>query len=375
MTTQLALSLSLANKSVGILDVDLTGPSIPRLLGLEDAKITQAQGGWTPVTVHSAQTLPPLPSALNPPHPSDLKANGSVTSSADATNTATNPPSSSTSTSTSTSTTDSIPVNALYATSLAFLLPSRSSAVIWRGPKKTAMVRQFLTDVLWPELDYLLIDTPPGTSDEHISLAENLLKLTDPALGPGDGDGNDALMGSEKKRKQLAGAIVVTTPQAVATADVRKEINFCRKTGIPVLGVVENMSGFVCECCGERTNLFGKGGGEVMSSDFGVKFLGGVPVDLGWGSVVEEGGWAAYGGGGKKEGEYEEEEGSDDDEDEEVETRPAEQISDDDGRSRRKGDGEQLVQRYRSCKLSEVFRGITEQVIDLVEGGHDETSD
>ena len=243
------------------------------------------------------------------------------------------------------------------------------------------MVRQFLTDVLWPELDYLLIDTPPGTSDEHISLAENLLKLTDPvpASGPGDGnhdsDGNDALIGSEKKekRKQLAGAIVVTTPQAVATADVRKEINFCRKTGIQVVGVVENMSGFVCECCGERTNLFGKGGGEVMSSDFGVKFLGGVPVDLGWGSVVEEGDWAKYGGGEKNEGEGEEE-GRDDDEDEEVETRPAEQISGDDGRARRKGDGELLVQRYRSCKLSEVFRGIAEQVIDLVEGGHEITN-
>ena len=152
MTTQLALSLTLAGHSVGVLDVDLTGPSIPRMFAIEDAKVTQAPGGWLPITVHDAD-----PSAG---------------------------------------------IGSLRVMSLGFLLPRRGDAVVWRGPKKTAMVRQFLTDVFWDDLDYLLIDTPPGTSDEHISLAETLLLKARP--------------------DQLAGAVVVTTPQAVATADVRK---------------------------------------------------------------------------------------------------------------------------------------------------------
>ncbi|CAK7246002.1 MAG: cytosolic Fe-S cluster assembly factor cfd1, partial [Sporothrix thermara] len=174
VTTQLALSLSLAGHSVGVLDVDLTGPSIPRMFAIEDHKVTQAPGGWLPVTVHEADP-----------------ARG---------------------------------IGALRVISLGFLLPQRGDAVVWRGPKKTAMVRQFLSDVYWGETDFLLIDTPPGTSDEHISLAETLLQNTAPG--------------------QVAGAVVVTTPQAVATADVRKELNFCVKTSIRVLGVVENMSGF-----------------------------------------------------------------------------------------------------------------------------------
>ena len=124
------------------------------------------------------------------------------------------------------------------------------------APKKTAMVRQFLTDVLWGDLDYLLIDTPPGTSDEHISLAETLLKNAMPG--------------------QVAGAVVVTTPQAVATADVRKELNFCRKTGIEVVGVVENMSGFVCPNCSECSKVFWDGwregyGGGVWGLGFWVR--------------------------------------------------------------------------------------------------------
>ncbi|KAA6413518.1 MAG: cytosolic Fe-S cluster assembling factor cfd1 [Lasallia pustulata] len=148
-TTQLALSLSLAGHPVGILDTDLTGPSIPRLLNLEAATITQA------------------PAAGGPPS---------------------------------------------------------DEAVVWRGPKKTAMVRQFLSAVLWPPLDYLLIDTPPGTSDEHIALAEALLREAGGAA-------------------RVGGAVVVTTPQAVAVSDVRKEMNFCGKVGVRVVGVVENMSG------------------------------------------------------------------------------------------------------------------------------------
>lgn len=178
-------------------------------------------------------------------------------------------------------------IGSLHVMSLGFLLPSRSSAVVWRGPKKTAMVRQFLTSVLWPPgLSYLLVDTPPGTSDEHISLAETLLSSVT----------------SSPSHQQLAGALIVTTPQAVATSDVRKEINFCHKVGVRILGAVENMSGYVCECCGEETNLFGKGGGEAMSRECGVRFLGRVPVDVRWGSLVEEGKRPRYGRNGIRDG-------------------------------------------------------------------------
>lgn len=171
-------------------------------------------------------------------------------------------------------------IGSLHVMSLGFLLPSRSSAVVWRGPKKTAMVRQFLTSVLWPSgLSYLLVDTPPGTSDEHISLAETLLSSVP----------------SSTSHQRLAGALIVTTPQAVATSDVRKEINFCHKVGVRILGAVENMSGYLCECCGVETNLFGKGGGEAMSRECGVRFLGRVPVDVRWGALVEEGNRPLYG--------------------------------------------------------------------------------
>ena len=205
--------------SVGILDVDLTGPSIPRMLSIEASKVTQVPGGWAPVLVQEVD-----PST----------ATGS-----------------------------------LHAMSLGFLLAKRGDAVVWRGPKKTAMIRQFLADVLWTETDYLLIDTPPGTSDEHISLVETLQKDTLPG--------------------QVAGAVVVTTPQAVSTADVRKELNFCAKTGVRVLGVVENMSGYVCPHCSECTDIFGSGGGKLMAEEFGVPFLGSVPIDAQFITMIEEG--------------------------------------------------------------------------------------
>ncbi|KAI4848507.1 P-loop containing nucleoside triphosphate hydrolase protein [Aureobasidium sp. EXF-8845] len=158
--------------------------------------------------------------------------------------------------------------------SLGFLLGNRNDAVVWRGPKKTAMVRQFLSDVHWGKLDYLLIDTPPGTSDEHISLVETLMKNAAP--------------------DQVSGAVVVTTPQAISVSDVRKEINFCKKTGIEILGVVENMAGFVCPNCAECTNVFSKGGGEVMAKDFSVPFLGSVPIDPAFIALIEEGKRPSY---------------------------------------------------------------------------------
>ncbi|KAF3165267.1 cytosolic Fe-S cluster assembly factor cfd1 [Orbilia oligospora] len=207
VTTQLALSLATLGHNVGVLDIDLTGPNIPRMFGIESSTVLSAPGGWIPVTVDGGETLE--------------KSGGSI-----------------------------------RCMSLGFLLRDRGDSVVWRGPKKTAMVRQFLTDVLWGEMDYLLVDTPPGTSDEHISLAEQLRSLT-----------------------IVDGAVIVTTPQAVATADVRKEVNFCKKVGIEILGVVENMSGFVCPHCAECTNVFSSGGGKVLAQQFKIDFFGAVPID------------------------------------------------------------------------------------------------
>ncbi|KAJ5378969.1 Cytosolic Fe-S cluster assembly factor cfd1 [Penicillium cosmopolitanum] len=241
VTLQLALALSLQGKSVGILDIDLTGPSIPRLVGLEGEKITQSPAGWLPVSVHDATI----------PQPTAEGASSSTPS-----------PS---------------PRGSLRCMSLGFLLRDRGDAVIWRGPKKTAMIRQFLSDVAWGSTDYLLIDTPPGTSDEHIALAEQLLTLSTA----------DANLAAQNNIPRLTGAVLVTTPQAVATSDVRKEANFCVKTSIPVLGVIENMSGYACPCCGEVSNLFSSGGGEVMAQQLGIPFLGKVPVDVKFGELVE----------------------------------------------------------------------------------------
>lgn len=283
VTTQLALSLSLAGKSVGVLDVDLTGPSIPRMFNIEASKVTSAPGGWLPVPVHAADP-----------------ANG---------------------------------VGELRCMSLGFLLQARGDAVVWRGPKKTAMVRQFLSDVLWGETDYLLIDTPPGTSDEHISLAETLLR--------------DALPG------QVAGAVVVTTPQAVATSDVRKELNFCVKTSIPVLGVVENMAGFVCPNCAECTNIFGKGGGQVMAADFGVRFLGGVPIDPQFVMLIETGRRPQYPQGTVVDGTDM--------------SAPGPGAGAGEATDQATKDASLLAEKYRSCSLEPLFRKLTGDLISTIE--------
>lgn len=230
-------------------------------------------------------------------------------------------------------------IGPLSCMSLGFLLRERGDAVVWRGPKKTAMVRQFLTDVLWGELDYLLIDTPPGTSDEHISLAETLLK--------------NALPG------QVKGAVVVTTPQAVATADVKKELNFCVKTSIKVIGVVENMSGFVCPNCSECTYVFSKSGGEVMAREFNVKFLGSVPIDPQFVMLVETGMRPVYPVGTKVNGEEFKGNGNATDQREAQQNGAGSQTSKDPG---------QLVVKYQDCSLSPIFKIITEKVIATAEG-------
>ena len=142
--------------------------------------------------------------------------------------------------------------------SIGFLLDKSDDAVIWRGPRKTGLIKQFVLDVDWGALDFLIVDTPPGTGDEHISLAQFL--RMDP-----DKDG----------------AVIVTTPQEVALLDVRKELSFCRKSKINVLGVIENMAGFKCPNCACTTDIFSAttGGAEKMCKDYNLSLLGRVPLD------------------------------------------------------------------------------------------------
>ena len=194
VAVNLAVSLTFRGKRVGLLDVDIHGPSVPKMLGLE---------GQTLLT--EGETM--LPVELG-----DLKV-----------------------------------------MSIGFLLRNQADALIWRGPMKMAVIKQFLMDVAWGDLDYLVIDAPPGTGDEPLSICQ-LIENAD-------------------------GAVVVTTPQEVALAAVRKSITFCRKLNLPVLGVVENMSGFVCPHCGQRVEIFGTGGGERLAEEMKVPFLGRVPID------------------------------------------------------------------------------------------------
>lgn len=279
VTTQLALSLSLAGHSVGVLDIDLTGPNIPHMFRVgENGRITQGPEGWLPVKVHGADPSKGLGS--------------------------------------------------LRIMSLGFLVKPGDS-VVWRGPKKTAMIKQFLTDVAWGDTDYLLIDTPPGTSDEHISAVEYLLQFARP--------------------EQLAGAVMVTTPQAVATSDVRKELDFCKKTGIRVIGIVENMSGFVCPNCSECTYIFSKGGGQVLAQDFGVEFLGSVPIDPQFSVMIAKGKRPVYPEGTVLLGQ---------------DVSAGGEIGNSDGGTE---DDEPLVSKYQHCSLCPVYKSMAESVIRTVE--------
>ena len=137
--------------------------------------------------------------------------------------------------------------------SIAFLLESLSDAVIWRGPLKYNAIRQFLKDVAWGHRDYLVIDSPPGTGDEPLSVAQ--------------------LVGSP------AGAVVVTTPQDVAVSDVRRCVSFCGRLSLPIIGIVENMSGLVCPHCSHQIDLFKTGGGRALAAEANVPFLGRIPID------------------------------------------------------------------------------------------------
>lgn len=194
VAVNLAVSLGLAGSGVGILDVDIHGPSVPKMLRMEGRKLETKGEKLVPAAVGSVKVM-----------------------------------------------------------SIGFLLSGSDDAVIWRGPMKAGVIKQFVEDVDWGELDYLIVDCPPGTGDEPLSVIQT--------LGSADG------------------AIVVTTPQDVALADVRKSIRFCSQLNLPVLGVIENMSGFACPHCGEIVDVFKSGGGQHMAGEMGVPFLGRVPLD------------------------------------------------------------------------------------------------
>jgi Mrp family chromosome partitioning ATPase len=140
----------------------------------------------------------------------------------------------------------------LKVVSLEYMMKDRDEAIIWRGPLKIQAIRQFVADMDWGELDYLVVDAPPGTGDEPLSIAQTIKDVQ---------------------------ALVVTTPQAIALADVRKSINFCKTVDMPILGVVENMSGYICPHCDEKVDIFSSGGGEQVARDFDLPFLGRIPMD------------------------------------------------------------------------------------------------
>ena len=193
VAVNLAYALSISGKKVGILDIDLHGPNIAKMLGIEGKLIYAMDSGIESVLV---------------------TAN-------------------------------------LKAVSLALTGYHSDQPVIWRGPMKTALIRQFLGDVNWGELDYLVIDAPPGTGDEPLSACQSI--------------------------PNISGAIIVTTPQDVAVLDARKSIQFAKQLEIPVAGIIENMSGFICPHCQIETDIFKKGGGEKAAQELGVPFLGRVP--------------------------------------------------------------------------------------------------
>ena len=197
VAANIAVALALEGRKVGLLDLDFHGPSIPKLLNLEQGQ---------------------------------LRSDGKSIA----------------------------PVEYLYGikvVSIGFIMPERDAAVIWRGPMKMGAIKQFLSEVAWGELDDLIIDFPPGTGDEPLSAAQ-LLPDSD-------------------------GAVIVTTPQDLALSDVRKSISFCRQLKLPVIGVIENMSGLVCPNCRTVIDVFKRGGGEAMAREMGVPFLGRIPLDPG----------------------------------------------------------------------------------------------
>jgi len=194
VASYIALLLSQGGSRVGLLDVDLHGPTVARLMNVQGGFDMSEEG------------------VVRPYRFSDT----------------------------------------LQIVTLEMILGDKDTAVIWRGPMKISAIRQFISDIEWGDLDYLIVDSPPGTGDEPLTVAQTIPD---------------------------AEALIVTTPQEISLADVRKSINFCRQVNMKILGVIENMSGLVCPRCGEMVPLFGTGGGELMAAQMGVPFLGRIPID------------------------------------------------------------------------------------------------
>jgi len=205
VAANLAVSLSRKGLKTGLLDTDLHGPSIPTLLGMEGKLPDQNDGRMTPVSFSDT----------------------------------------------------------LKVMSVGLLLQDRSEALVWRGPAKHGVIKEFLTTVDWGDLDYLVVDCPPGTGDEPLSVIQLL--------------------------RDVDGAVIVTTPQDLALVDVRKSVTFCRHLNLSVIGVIENMSGYVCPHCGESTDIFKSGGGKQLADDMGIPFLGSIPLDPAMVSAGDDG--------------------------------------------------------------------------------------
>jgi len=195
VSVNLAYALSAHGRMVGLLDLDIHGPNIPKMLGIEDQRPAVLEKTLEPIHV----------------------------------------------------------TGTLAVMSMAFLLPDTSTPVVWRGPMKMAAIQQFLDEVNWGSLDYLVVDLPPGTGDEALSIAQ--------------------------QAPNLRGAVIVTTPQDVAVLDAVKAIKFIEKLDLPVIGIIENMSGMICPHCGETIDLFGRGGGKKAAQELGVPYLGSIPLD------------------------------------------------------------------------------------------------
>ena len=195
VAVNLAYGLAIRGKKTGILDVDMHGPNIAKMLGIEGKKLVAFDSGIEPIAV-----------APN-----------------------------------------------LKAISLALMIRDQDQPIIWRGPLKMITIKQLLADVNWGELDYLIVDSPPGTGDEPLSVCQLI--------------------------PDINSAVIVTTPQEVAILDSRKSVGFAKQLKIPFVGIIENMSGFVCPHCGEEINLFSRGGGEKAAIDLAVPLLGSIPIE------------------------------------------------------------------------------------------------
>jgi Mrp family chromosome partitioning ATPase len=194
VASYVALLLSAQGYKVGLLDVDLHGPTVPHLMNVQGGLDMPEQGMVRPYRFSEN----------------------------------------------------------LSVVSLEMVLGDKDTAVIWRGPLKISAIRQFISDIDWGDLDFLIVDSPPGTGDEPLTVAQTIPD---------------------------AEALIVTTPQEISLADVRKSINFCRQVNMKIIGVVENMGGFVCPHCGEKISIFGSGGGKRMSAQMDVPLLGEIPLD------------------------------------------------------------------------------------------------